>query len=332
MNTGRFQRDWNKLNQKQESQQAGQPVNADQRFYKPKFNKDGTFSAVVRFLPGPVKDGNEEISMIKKYSHYFSGPGGKYDEECLTTISQQCPVCDENKKCWDAGDKQTSRTRARVNSGITNILVINDPQAPENNGKVFLYKFGKKIIEKINEAKKPTNPTKKAIEVFSYYEGANFYITGKKTVTAEGQKFTDYTSSSFESNPSAIGDDNYIESIDKQLHSVEEFIKPTNFKSYAALQELFSRVMGRSMAQQPNPFQTPAPQAPAQNAFQAQMSQPAPTPAPVQNFAPPVQQNFAPQAPQQYAAPTPVQPQAPIPMTQPLEDVADMSEDEFFAR
>ncbi len=328
MNTGRFNRDWDKLNQKMKSQQAGNSGPTDARFYKPKFNKDGTFSAIIRFLPGPKKGDYEEMSLIKKFKHYFNGPGGKYNEECLTTIGQQCPVCDENKKAWDAGNKQTARQRARVNSGIVNIIVINDPQSPECNGKVFLYEPGKRILEKINNAMTPSSSLVKSIKVFSYYEGVNFTIIGNKKKTNDDQTFSDYSDSKFDTTITPIGDDTFIEQIDKQLYSVEEFIAIDKFKSYNDLFKLMCTVLGKTIAPQ-NQFQNQ--QASTQPVIQP--SQPS-QPSQPQQVAKSVQEQLQAQAPSQTQTQPPIQqPTKQAPIQESVQDVPidDMNEDQFFA-
>ena len=354
---GRFSRNWEDMANKMTNQQTGKSGPSDARFYKPRFNKDGTFSAVIRFLPAP---GNE-MPMIKKYSHYFKGPGGKFDEECLTTIGQDCPTCDQNKIAWNAGDKQTCRNRARVNSGISNILVINDPQQPDCNGKVFLYEFGKRILERVNQALKPTNPEiMKKIDIFDYYVGANFFLIGVKTKPADGgNPFSDFTQSRFD-NQSVLGDDTFIEIIERQLHSVEQFIALDTFKSYNDLFKLFCEVTGTPMntaTPQPgntsNQFQqnqvpppvtqpataqpvmppvaTPAPVAQPAPVQQAYQPQPVAQPAPVTTPAPAVAQP----APVQPVMPPPVQPVMPpqansAPIAEPAMD--DMSEEDFFTK
>jgi hypothetical protein len=351
--TGRFSRDWDKMTQKMQGQQAGKSGPTDARFYKPRFNKDGTFSAVIRFLPAR----GDEMAMVKKYSHYFKGPGGKYDEECLTTIGQDCPVCDQNKIAWNAGDKQTCRNRARVNSGISNIFVINDPQQPECNGKVFLYEFGKRILERVNQALKPDNPTiMKKIDIFDYYVGANFFLIGVKTKPKEGDgnAFSDFTQSRFD-NPSVLGDDAYIELIEKQLHSVEQFVAADVFKPYNELYKLFCEVTGKPMVENTaqNQFQQnqssaaqPQTMPPVAQPVMPPVAQPAPIqqqtmPPVAQQTMPPVAQPVPVQQPVMppVAQPAPIQQQTMPPVAQPIASnsapidepgIDDMSEDDFF--
>ena len=239
-------------------------------------------------------------------------------------IGESCPVCEDNSEHWNAGDKRTARTRARQQGGISNILIINDPQSPECNGKVFLYNFKKRILEKIKKAKNPDeNMVRmgvKPINVFDYYEGANFRLVAATTETVDEStgktnKFPDYSQSTFES-PSKLGDDDYLEQIEKQLMSITEFIDPSGFKNYDALKEQFVKIWFSKNQQQPSSqfSQTliPPQQMPVQQAPQQMPVQQAPQQMPVQ------------QAPQQM----PVQ-QAPQQQVNTI-DSNDLSEDEFF--
>jgi hypothetical protein len=247
----KFVRNWDEMNVKLHDEAAsngGGSGSADKRFYRPKFNKDGTFNALIRFLPAP---GNE-IPLVKKFKHSFGGKSGRLDEECPTTIGGQCPVCEKNKEAWDSGDQKTARIRSRAASGISNILVITDPQCPENNGKQFLYRYCKTLIEKVMGAIKPSDSERtlgtKPINVFDYYNGANFRIKGIKTISADGFKKTDYSGSKFD-DPSQLGDDQLIENIDKQLVSLTEFTDPSKFKTYQELETILNRVLGGSQPQ-----------------------------------------------------------------------------------
>lgn len=253
----------------------------DPRFYKPRLTKDGTFTAMVRFVPAP----GDEVPMVKTFSHSFQGPGGNYNEMCLTTIGQKDPVCDANSVCWNNGDQNTAKSRARKKGGIANVYIINDPQTPECNGKVFLWKFGKQILEKIMPMIKPSKEQiaigKKPVNIFDYESGANFIInikTKEANVNGKITKFPNYEDSSFEPVAPLAGGEELYEKIEKQLISLSDFSDPSKFKSYDELKAQFDKVMGYGV-------QSPIAPAPAQP-----LDKPASTPAPAQ----PAQQSFYP--------------------------------------
>ena len=164
----KFSRNWGDISKRlaDEATNNGSSSN-DKRMYKPKFSNDGTFEALIRFLPAP----GDEIPFIKKFAHRFKDRGGEYNEECLTTIGENCPVCEANREIWNT-DPGTARQRSRGNSAIANIIVLSDPQVPDNVGKVFLYRFGKKLLEKVtgkcfpDEKKRATGA--KPINIFDY--------------------------------------------------------------------------------------------------------------------------------------------------------------------
>ena len=152
----------------------------DNRFWKPELDKTGNGYAVIRFLPAVE---GEELPWARVWSHAFQGPGGWYIENSLTTLGQKDPVSEENSKLWNTGsdaDKEIARKRKRKLSYFTNILVVSDPAHPENEGKIFLYKFGKKIFDKITEAMKPEFADEQAINPFDFWEGANFKLKIRK--------------------------------------------------------------------------------------------------------------------------------------------------------
>ena len=127
----------------------------DERLWKPELDKTGNGYAVIRFLPSP--DG-EDIPWAKLYSHAFQGPGGWYIENSLTTTGGKDPVSDYNRELWNSGneaDKDTVRKQKRKLSYYSNIYVVKDQVNPQNEGKVFLFKYGKKIFDKVMEAMQP---------------------------------------------------------------------------------------------------------------------------------------------------------------------------------
>ena len=210
----------------------------DDRFWKPELDKTGNGYAVIRFLPAVE---GEELPWARVWSHAFQGPGGWYIENSLTTLGQKDPVSEENTKLWNSGsdaDKEIARKRKRKLSYFTNILVVSDPKHPENEGKVFLYKFGKKIFDKITEAMKPEFEDEKPINPFDFWEGAEFKLKIRKV-----DGFWNYDKSEF-SAPSPIADDeSKIESIWKSQYSLAEFTSSSNFKSYDELSTRFHAVI-----------------------------------------------------------------------------------------
>ncbi len=218
-----------------------QAPGANDRYWKPTRDKSGNGYAVIRFLPAP---NGEDMPFIMKWSHSFQHPntGKYYIEDSRTTINEKDPVGEYNQKIWATGlqshqefVKKYSKRRLHY---IANILVINDSANPENNGKVFLYDFGKKIYNKINSAMNPEFPDDPRINPFDPWEGANFKLK-IKTV----DKFPNYDASEFD-NVSAIGTDEEIERIWKSEYSLKEIIDPKNFKSYDQLLKRFNAVMG----------------------------------------------------------------------------------------
>ena len=153
---------------------------ADERFWKPEMDKSGNGYAVIRFLPAPE---GEDVPWAKVWSHAFQGPGGWYIENSLTTLNQKDPVGDLNRQLWNSGsekDKEVARKQKRKLSYYTNIYVVTDPAHPENEGKVFLYKFGKKIFDKITEAMQPAFADETPINPFDFWTGADFKIKLRK--------------------------------------------------------------------------------------------------------------------------------------------------------
>ena len=210
----------------------------DDRFWKPELDKTGNGYAVIRFLPAVE---GEELPWARVWSHSFQGPGGWYIENSLTTLGQKDPVSEENSKLWNTGseaDKEIARKRKRKLSYFTNILVVSDPAHPENEGKVFLYKFGKKIFDKITEAMKPEFADEKAINPFDFWEGANFKLKIRKV-----DGYWNYDKSEFEG-PSKVKDsDEQIEELWKKQLPLKEFSATTNFKSYDDLKAKFEKVV-----------------------------------------------------------------------------------------
>ena len=215
----------------------------DNRFWKPAMDKGGTGSAVIRFLPAPS---GCELPWAQVWSHAFQGPGGWLIDNCLTTNKGQCPVCEANRELWNTGSKDNQnivRDRKRKLSYYANIYVVKDPVAPENEGKVLLYKFGKKVFDKIMAAMKPEFDDEKPINAFDFWEGANFKLKLRKV---EG--YWNYDKSEFAEPCPLLDNDDELEAIYKSLNDLNEFTDEKNFKSYVDLKKRLDSVLGTKTA------------------------------------------------------------------------------------
>ena len=211
---------------------------ADERLWKPALDKSGNGYAVIRFLPAPE---GEEVPWAKVYSHAFQGPGGWYIENSLTTVGQKDPVSEYNRDLWNSGseaDKDTVRKQKRKLSYYSNIYVVKDPVNPENEGKVFLFKYGKKIFDKIMAAMQPEFEDESPINPFDFWQGANFKLKIRKV-----DGYWNYDKSEFDSAEPLLDDDEALESLWKKEYSLEEFVKPSNFKSYEELERRLNQVL-----------------------------------------------------------------------------------------
>jgi gp32 DNA binding protein like len=222
---------------------GGSKSGADNRFWQAEVDKAGNGYAVIRFLDAPQVDGEDGLPWIQVFNHGFQGPGGWLIDNCLTSINQKCPVCEHNNALWNSGiesNKDIVRKQKRKLSYIANILVVKDAAHPENEGKVFLFKFGKKIFDKIKEKIEPQFEDEKAINPFNFWEGANFKL---KIRNVEG--YRNYDKSEFDTvSAVADGDDDEIEKIWKNSYSLKEFLKPSEFKPYDELKKKLDRVLG----------------------------------------------------------------------------------------
>lgn len=219
-------------------------VKGDDRLWVPAVDKAGNGYAVIRFLAPPK---GEELPWVRIWSHGFQGPSGKwYIENSLTTIGQTDPVSELNTKLWNSGseaDKETARKQKRKLNYITNILVIKDAANPENEGKVFLFRFGKKIFDKIKDVSQPQFEDEKPINPFDFWEGANFKL---KIRNVEG--YRNYDKSEFDS-PSQVADnDDRIEAIWSKQYSLTEFLDPKHFKTYDFLKQKLEAVLSGTTA------------------------------------------------------------------------------------
>ena len=238
----------------------------DDRFWKPELDKTGNGYAVLRFLPA-VKD--EDLPWVKMWSHAFQGPGGWYIENSLTTMNQKDPVSEENSRLWNSGieaDKEIARKRKRKLSYYANVLIVSDPKHPENEGQVKLFKFGKKIFDKITDKMQPQFEDEKPINPFDFWEGADFKL---KVRNVEG--YRNYDKSEFANQSALSDDDTKLEGIYNKLYDLGEFTDPKNYKTYDELKTKLMRVLGEN---------TDAMGA-ASMAQAAQMNEPQPAPQPV---------------------------------------------------
>tara|TARA_Y100001973_G_C5204866_1_gene340693 strand:+ start:4056 stop:5033 length:978 start_codon:yes stop_codon:yes gene_type:complete len=214
----------------------------DDRFWAPFFDKEkGTGRAVVRFLPAP--DG-EDLPWVKIFSHGFKGPTGKWCiENSLTTLGQTCPISEMNSRLWNSGiesDKEIARDQKRRISYYANVLVIEDPHNPANEGKVFLYRFGQKIYKMIEEAMMPEFEEEEALNPFDFWEGANFEIR-MKTVAG----FRNYDKSFFQPKSELYdGDEEKLQKVWDSCYSLKQFLEPENFKSSDQLKARLIEVLG----------------------------------------------------------------------------------------
>jgi hypothetical protein len=216
----------------------------DDRLWKPEMGKDGNGYAVIRFLPAPE---GEDMPWVRLFSHAFQGPTGKwFIENSLTTMNQKDPVSEYNTQLWNTGveaDKELARKQKRKLQYYSNILVVSDPKHPENEGKVFLYRYGKKIFDKLMEAMQPAFEDETAVNPFDFWEGADFKL---KLRMQDG--YWNYDKSEF-STPSEIApSDEEIESIWKQTHSLQEIVAPDQFKSYDELKARLDEVLSGTVS------------------------------------------------------------------------------------
>lgn len=241
-----------------EATQGSRNSNDDDRIWKAKLGKDGTGYAVVRFLPG--KDLNK-TPWVRIYDHGFQGPTGKwYIEKSLTTIGQQDPVSEYNSKLWNSGieaNKDTARKQKRRTSYYANVLVIKDPENPQNEGQVKIFRFGQKIFDMIMGAMQPEFADEDAINPFDLIEGSNFRI---KMKTVSG--YPNYDSSTFEATSPLSEDESKMEAVFNAQHDVHAMIAPSEFKSFEELQTKLNMVLGLD-GSAPAVEQAPAAPAPA---------------------------------------------------------------------
>jgi hypothetical protein len=215
----------------------------DDRFWRPELDSSSNGYAVVRFLD-TAKD--EDMPFVKYYSHGFQGPGGWYIENSRTTFGEKDPVSEMNSKLWNTGaesDKDIARQRKRRTNFVSNIMVISDPANPSNEGKVFLYRYGQKIHNKIIEVMQPEFQDEEPVNPFDMWKGADFKLKIRKV-----SGFINYDKSEFASpSPLLEGNDDALERIWNQQYPLNEFIDPSKYKSYDDLKSRLSEVLGNDI-------------------------------------------------------------------------------------
>jgi hypothetical protein len=212
---------------------------SDERVWKLECDKSGNGYAVIRFLPTP--DG-EDLPFVKLYSHAFQGPGGWYIENSLTTLNQKDPVGELNTQLWNNGTdagKELARKQKRKLTYISNIYVVKDPTNPQNEGKVFLFKYGKKIFDKLTAAMQPEFEDEESIDPFDFWKGANFKLKAKNVAG-----YRNYDSSEFANPAPLLDDDDAMEAVWKKQYSLAELVAADQFKTYDELKKRLDYVLG----------------------------------------------------------------------------------------
>lgn len=235
-----------KLNSQLQKMGTNQSTSKDDgKYWKCATDKAGNGYAVIRFLPAPS---GEDMPFVRMWDHGFQGTGGWYIENSLTTLGQDDPVAEFNSKLWNSGneaDKEVARKQKRRLSFHANVYIVKDTANPDNEGKVFLWKFGKKIFDKLNESMNPQFADESPLNPFDMWEGADFKLKIRKV---EG--YSNYDKSEF-ANPAQLTSpsgealsDEQLEEIWKQEHSLKEIVDPKNFKSYDELKAKLYKVLG----------------------------------------------------------------------------------------
>jgi hypothetical protein len=212
---------------------------SDDRIWKLDVDKSGNGYAVIRFLPAP---NGEDLPFVKLYSHAFQGPGGWYIENSLTTLGQKDPVSEYNSELWNNGTdagKELARKQKRKLTYVSNIYVVKDPANPANEGKVFLFKFGKKIFDKLTAAMQPEFEDEEAIDPFDFWQGANFKLKAKNVAG-----YRNYDSSEFAAAAPLLDDDDAMEAVWKKQYSLAELVAADQFKTYDELKKRLDYVLG----------------------------------------------------------------------------------------
>ena len=224
----------------------------DDRFWRTALDKSGNGYAVIRFLPAPT---GEDVPWVRTFNHGFQGPGGWYIENSLTTLGKKDPVSEYNTSLWNSGieaNKDIARKQKRRLTYISNVYIVKDPSNPENEGTVRLFKYGKKIFDKVNDMMNPSFEDETPRNPFDFWEGANFKMKIRKV-----DGFSNYDKSEFDNSAPLLEDDDKMEEIWKTQHSLQEFLAPDNFKSYNDLKVKLDKILGTAtvptVAGEPSP-------------------------------------------------------------------------------
>ena len=211
----------------------------DERMWAAERGKDGNGFAILRFLPASE---GEDVPWVRLFNHGFQGKGGWFIENCPTTLGLKCPVCEANSELWNSGvesDKEIARQRKRKLSYISNIMVISDPANRENEGKVFLFRYGKKIFDKISDSMQPKFPGEEPVNPFDFWKGQNFKM---KIQTVAG--YANYDKSEFDSTSSLLdGKDDLLEKVWKSQYKLQELVGKDKFKAHEELKDRFHTVI-----------------------------------------------------------------------------------------
>jgi len=211
----------------------------DERFWKAELDKSGSGYAVIRFLPALDED---KTAFVRVFNHGFQGPGGWYIENSLTTIGQKDPLSEYNSVLWNSGieaNKEIARKQKRRLTYFSNIYVVEDKANPQNEGKVFLFRFGKKIFDKISSMSNPEFEDETEVDIFNLWDGANFKLKIRKV-----DGFSNYDKSEFMTSAPLSEDESEMESVFGQQHDLEEFIDQKSFKTYDELKTRLDTVLG----------------------------------------------------------------------------------------
>ena len=225
----------------------GNKGGADTRFWQPEVDKSGAGQAIIRFLPAPK---GEDIPWVRIFNHGFQGPGGWYIENSLTTLNKKDPVSEYNSMLWNRGDdagKEQARKQKRRLLYISNVYIIQDKAHPENEGQVRLFRYGKKIFDKLNEAMNPEFEDEKPLNPFDLWEGASFIL---KIRNVDG--YRNYDKSIFGEPGPLLADDSKLEGIWNSEYKLQEFSDPSKFKTYDELKEKLDKVLALSGGSQPS--------------------------------------------------------------------------------
>ena len=211
----------------------------DDRFWKAELDKSGSGYAVIRFLPSLDDD---KTAFVRVFNHGFQGPGGWYIENSLTTLGQKDPLSEYNSVLWNSGieaNKEIARKQKRRLTYFSNVYVVEDKANPQNEGKVFLFRFGKKIFDKISSMSNPEFEDETEVDVFNLWDGANFKLKIRKV-----DGFSNYDKSEFMTSAPLSEDESEMESVFGQQHDLEEFIDQKSFKTYDELKTRLDTVLG----------------------------------------------------------------------------------------